>query len=232
MKASSPIGFRRRRGSPRPPQCRPGNGLAAGSSWKNVRVLAGPVGRLSDRGWLESLLRGARHRTQRRFRPAPTASASLFYRGVGQFVPPLTARTEDDGSVVVASTGPSPIGTVVAFENRGGRTAHRVLRDIGWESDRRSARARRRIGGSGAALVDILTANGYAPPGSGSDGRNVAGLVVRGRFAIVLHRAGAVRRRHVANGDHAGAIRRRPGVRRSGRAGDAGDRNGPWPKHS
>ncbi|HEY2431741.1 MAG TPA: hypothetical protein VGI12_03635 [Vicinamibacterales bacterium] len=44
----------------------------------------------------------------------------LFYRGVGQFQPPLTAIARDDGSVAVRSTAGAPIGDVIYFERRGG----------------------------------------------------------------------------------------------------------------
>ena len=128
-------------------------------SWKNVRVSPG----LSADFPTEA---GSSHYYAARATDATPLQAGadrerfLFYRGVGQFVPPLTARTEDDGSVVVASTGPSPIGTVVAFENRGGRTAHRVLRDIGWNQIVAPLALDDESEGPGAALVDILTANG------------------------------------------------------------------------
>jgi hypothetical protein len=44
----------------------------------------------------------------------------LFYRGVGQFQPPLTAIAHDDGSVAVRSNGGAPIGNAIYFERRGG----------------------------------------------------------------------------------------------------------------
>lgn len=44
----------------------------------------------------------------------------LFYRGVGQFQPPLSAVAREDGGVALKSSGGAPLGDVVLFENRGG----------------------------------------------------------------------------------------------------------------
>jgi hypothetical protein len=44
----------------------------------------------------------------------------LFYRGVGEFQPPLSAIAHDDGRVAVRSRRGAPAGEVILFENRGG----------------------------------------------------------------------------------------------------------------
>jgi hypothetical protein len=44
----------------------------------------------------------------------------LFYRGVGQFQPPLSAIAHDDGRVAVHNRRGAPVGDVILFENRGG----------------------------------------------------------------------------------------------------------------
>jgi hypothetical protein len=44
----------------------------------------------------------------------------LFYRGVGQFQPPLAAVARSDGSVAVRSVSGAPIGDAIYFEHRGG----------------------------------------------------------------------------------------------------------------
>jgi hypothetical protein len=49
----------------------------------------------------------------------------LFYRGVGQFPPPLTARLQD-GRIRVANRDDEPLGTLVLFENRAGTIGYRV----------------------------------------------------------------------------------------------------------
>jgi hypothetical protein len=44
----------------------------------------------------------------------------LFYRGVGQFQPPLTAVARENGGVTIRNTRGVPVGDVVLFESRGG----------------------------------------------------------------------------------------------------------------
>ncbi len=49
----------------------------------------------------------------------------LFYRGVGSFAVPLSARLSADGKVVVANLSTDPVPLVMLFENRGGRLGYR-----------------------------------------------------------------------------------------------------------
>jgi hypothetical protein len=49
----------------------------------------------------------------------------LFYRGVGRFPVPLSARVSGDGKIVAANRGSDAIPTVILFENRGGRMGYR-----------------------------------------------------------------------------------------------------------
>jgi hypothetical protein len=49
----------------------------------------------------------------------------LFYRGVGNFQPPLAAHVSAEGNVTVENRGRGSIPTVILFENRGGRIGYR-----------------------------------------------------------------------------------------------------------
>jgi hypothetical protein len=49
----------------------------------------------------------------------------LFYRGVGRFPIPLSARLSADGKVLVENRGHEAVPTVILFENRGGRLGYR-----------------------------------------------------------------------------------------------------------
>jgi len=49
----------------------------------------------------------------------------LFYRGVGHFPVPLSARVSPDGKIVVENHGLEPVHNVILFENRGGRLGYR-----------------------------------------------------------------------------------------------------------
>jgi len=57
------------------------------------------------------------------------AEKFLFYRGVGQFQPPVAAIAQPDGGAAVRSVAGEPLGDVILFENRRGAmtfTAHRL----------------------------------------------------------------------------------------------------------
>ena len=54
------------------------------------------------------------------------AEKFLFYRGVGQFAPPIAATVQSDGKIVVSTPGDTPIGDVILFENRRGAMAYDV----------------------------------------------------------------------------------------------------------
>lgn len=48
----------------------------------------------------------------------------LFYRGVGEFTPPLYAVAQADGRIVVSAVSNAPVGDIVVFDNRGGTIRH------------------------------------------------------------------------------------------------------------
>jgi hypothetical protein len=50
----------------------------------------------------------------------------LFYRGVGGFEPPISARVARDGTVVVTNRNGEAIDDVILFDNRGGAITYRV----------------------------------------------------------------------------------------------------------
>jgi hypothetical protein len=49
----------------------------------------------------------------------------LFYRGVGRFPVPLSARSTGDGKIVVENLGHDTIPSAILFENRGGHLGYR-----------------------------------------------------------------------------------------------------------
>jgi hypothetical protein len=55
----------------------------------------------------------------------------LFYRGVGDFEPPLGATVAADGTIVVKSDSGGPVGDVMLFENRGGTMTYQVRHSAG-----------------------------------------------------------------------------------------------------
>jgi len=49
----------------------------------------------------------------------------LFYRGVGRFAVPLSARVSGDGKIAVENSGSDAVPSVILFENRGGWLGYR-----------------------------------------------------------------------------------------------------------
>jgi hypothetical protein len=54
----------------------------------------------------------------------------LFYRGVGRFAIPLSARISDGGKIRVENRVHEPVPTAILFENRGGRMGYRIAGPI------------------------------------------------------------------------------------------------------
>jgi hypothetical protein len=52
----------------------------------------------------------------------------LFYRGVGNFAPPISAKVDAEGQAVVWSSRDGAIGDVILFENRAGAIAYSVAK--------------------------------------------------------------------------------------------------------
>ena len=52
----------------------------------------------------------------------------LFYRGVGRLPPPIAAAVAADGKIVVRHTRGDPLGDLILFENRDGRTSYQTIR--------------------------------------------------------------------------------------------------------
>ncbi len=62
----------------------------------------------------------ARHTAADPVRVGAQSERFLFYRGVGQFQPPLAANARQDGSAAVHNLRGSPLGDIILFENRRG----------------------------------------------------------------------------------------------------------------
>ena len=56
----------------------------------------------------------------------PQQEKFLFYRGVGTFAPPISAKVDADGTAVVWSSPGGAIGDVILFENRSGAITYSV----------------------------------------------------------------------------------------------------------
>ncbi len=98
--------------------------LAGAIEWRNIKVQpdTAPV--------LPEERSPSRYYAARGTDAAPIAVGDqhekfLFYRGVGRFPVPLSARLTGDGKLVVENHSPDPIASVILFENRGGHLGFR-----------------------------------------------------------------------------------------------------------
>ena len=65
--------------------------------------------------------------------PLQTAGGNekfLFYRGVGNFALPMSAKVTADGQVLARSVDGKPIDGVIVFENRGGKRRYRLMGSV------------------------------------------------------------------------------------------------------
>jgi len=93
--------------------------------WSNIHVQPGSSPSLP----VES--EPSRYYAARQTEAAPLAIGGqqekfLFYRGVGRFPVPLSARVSSDGRVVVENHGQRPVANVILFENHDGRMGYRT----------------------------------------------------------------------------------------------------------
>ena len=98
----------------------PGGAIMSGTiAWPSVRVTPG-ASENWPRGNGESHYYAARATGADPVLVGSQPEKFLFYRGVGEFQPPLAAIARDDGGVAVRSVRGLPIGDVILFENRRG----------------------------------------------------------------------------------------------------------------
>jgi hypothetical protein len=104
----------------------------------------------------------------RRTDAAPLASASeterfLFYRGVGQFAPPIAATDAADGSVTIASPSGAPLGDIILFENHGGAMAYEARHVDGGQVTLTLPALQDEVPTPASDLEQALVANGLYP---------------------------------------------------------------------
>ena len=54
----------------------------------------------------------------------------IFYRGVGNFLPPLWPKYTFNGKLEIRNTGADPIPAAIVFENHGDKLGYRIVRAI------------------------------------------------------------------------------------------------------
>jgi hypothetical protein len=97
--------------------------------WNNVKVMPGAT---ASYPYEDS---PSHYYAARRTASAPVQVGTqfekfLFYRGIANFDPPISARTTKDGKIEVANLGSDSIPAVVLFENRGGRIGYGIAQGL------------------------------------------------------------------------------------------------------
>jgi hypothetical protein len=92
--------------------------------WKNLKIEPGTSPALP----MEPA--ASRYYAARAVDAAPVADGSqhekfLFYRGVGKFKVPISARVSEDGKIAISNRGVDPVPMMMLFENRGGHIGYR-----------------------------------------------------------------------------------------------------------
>ena len=103
--------------------------LAGTIEWKNIQVLPDTSPALA----IES--GPSRYYAARETDSAPIAVGDqhekfLFYRGVGRFPVPLSARLASDGKLMLENRSTVPIPSAILFENRAGRIGFRNVGEV------------------------------------------------------------------------------------------------------
>ncbi len=145
----------------------------------------------------------------------------LFYRGVGQFDPPLTAKFEAKGQIRIANPDGERIGDVILFENRGGSIGYRIIRDADREATIDATVPAASLASLRGELEAILVAGGLYPKEASAmvETWRDSWFEEGTRLFYVPHTAS--HRRDPAAVDQSGADRGRASLRRPHRAHDA-----------
>lgn len=97
--------------------------------WKQVQAIPG-------RDLAYPLTKGASHYYAARntdatpLRIGDQQEKMIFYRGVGNFAPPLRAQYHNDGKLEIRNTGSESIPFAILFENQGGAFGFRVVEKV------------------------------------------------------------------------------------------------------
>jgi hypothetical protein len=102
-------------------------------TWKNVEITPGAPAALKTES-TPSHYYAARETDAALLSVASQQEKFLFYRGVGQFQPPLVAKLVANRTIQIANPDREPIGDVILFENRGGSIGYRVARGAATEA--------------------------------------------------------------------------------------------------
>ena len=87
----------------------------------------------------------------------------IFYRGVGDFAPPLRARYDSEGKLEIRNTGSEAIPFAIAFENQRGALGFRIAENVAGSVTIESPELTQDLGAIRQTLVTRLTGLGLYP---------------------------------------------------------------------
>ena len=87
----------------------------------------------------------------------------LFYRGIGTFPLPISARVQSDGGILVKNLGKDPIHGMILFENFAGRQRYELGGTVGGETTLELQSMQGDVAGVKADLEHILIEEGLYP---------------------------------------------------------------------
>jgi hypothetical protein len=138
-------------------------GFASEISWRGVRILPGaaPAFRTEED---DSHYYAARATDAASIAVSNETERFLFYRGVGDFALPVTAKVTTGDAIVVNTIGSGEVPAMMRFENRGGRIGYAVQDAPSREVTFPRPELNQDLDATKAALGTMLEAQGLYPP--------------------------------------------------------------------
>lgn len=138
-------------------------GVANGSiEWPEVNITPGASPTLPSDG-RKSHYYAARETAATPLRVQDEVEALLFYRGIGNFSPPLRVRASAGGELDVEKLGAEEIPYVVVFENRSGNAGYQIYQHINQRLRAKAPSSEANDRTIHAAFEEILTQAGLYP---------------------------------------------------------------------
>jgi hypothetical protein len=114
---------------PRIQGSKPGWDSTNAINWETVQLAPGKdLAYAKTKG--ESRYYAARNTDATPLRIGDQQEKMIFYRGLGNFAPPLRAQYESDGKLELHNTGTEAIPFAILFENQGGAMGFRVVENV------------------------------------------------------------------------------------------------------
>jgi hypothetical protein len=97
--------------------------------WRAVQISPGTTAEFPNAGDFSHYY-AARETDSAPLRVGDQAEKVLFYRGIADFDIAVQPKFLPDGKLEIRNAGPDAVGFAILFENRGGKTGYRVIRDL------------------------------------------------------------------------------------------------------